>query len=126
MRLRKKARRKTTLIIAVRSPRRNTERSPTLWRHINDALNRLAKEYNIVDDQGQLFHFKNHAFRHTKGVELINNGMNLVACPEVDGTCSPEMTLRYAKILDTTMRKSWEEATKNGLFRIDPRETGKD
>jgi hypothetical protein len=32
---------------------------------------------------------------------------------------SPEMTLMYAKILDTTMRKSWEEATKQGLFRID-------
>ena len=36
---------------------------------------------------------------------------------------SPEMTLRYAKILDTTMRKSWEEATKRGLFRVD--EAGK-
>ena len=32
---------------------------------------------------------------------------------------SPEMTLRYAQILDTTMRKSWEEATKQGLFKID-------
>lgn len=29
------------------------------------------------------------------------------------------MTLTYAKILDTTMRKSWEEVTKQGLFRID-------
>ena len=28
------------------------------------------------------------------------------------------MTLHYAKILDTTMRKSWEEATKQGVFRI--------
>ncbi|WP_426444328.1 recombinase XerD [Brevibacillus laterosporus] len=32
---------------------------------------------------------------------------------------SPEMTLKYTKVLDTTMRKSWEEATKQGIFRID-------
>lgn len=85
---------------------------------IRDALNRLAKKHKIVDDQGKIFHFGNHAFRHTKAVELINNGMNLVHVQKWMAHASPEMTLRYAKILDTTMRKSWEEATKNGIFRI--------
>jgi integrase len=93
---------------------------PPLGSQIRKALNRLAKAYNIVDDQGQLFYFKNHSFRHTKGVELINNGMSLVHVQKWMAHVSPEMTLRYAKILDTTMRKSWEEATRNGLFRIDP------
>jgi integrase len=90
---------------------------------IQGALNRLARKCNIVDDQGQIFHFGNHAFRHTKAVELINNGMDLVYVQKWMAHVSPEMTLRYAKLLDTTMRKSWEEATKNGLFRID--NTGK-
>jgi hypothetical protein len=31
---------------------------------------------------------------------------------------SPEMTLVYAKVLDTTLRKSWEQAVKNGIFRM--------
>lgn len=93
---------------------------PPKGRLIQESLNRLAKKCNIIDDQGQLFHFGNHAFRHTKGVELINNGMNLVHVQKWMAHASPEMTLRYAKILDTTMRKSWEEATKNGLFRIGP------
>jgi integrase len=93
---------------------------PPEGEQIKYALNRLAKECNIVDDQGQLFHFKNHAFRHTKGVELINNGMNILHVMKWMAHASPEMTLRYAHILDTTMRKSWEDATKNGLFRIDP------
>lgn len=31
---------------------------------------------------------------------------------------SPEMTLVYAKVLDTTLRKSWEQAVQSGLFRI--------
>ena len=92
---------------------------PPQAMYVQRALNRLAKKYYIIDDQGQIFHFKNHAFRHAKAVELINNGMNLVHVQKWMAHVSPEMTLRYAKILDTTMRKSWEEATKNGLFKID-------
>ncbi|EGD50614.1 integrase family protein [Thermoanaerobacter ethanolicus JW 200] len=90
---------------------------------IQQALNRLSKNQNITDDQGNVFHFGNHAFRHTKGVELINNGMNILHVQKWMAHASPEMTLCYAKILDTTMRKSWEEATKQGLFKID--ESGK-
>lgn len=90
---------------------------------IQSALNQLAIKQHIVDDQDNIFHFGNHAFRHTKGVELINNGMNLLHVQKWMAHVSPEMTLVYAQILDTTMRKSWEEATKQGLFKID--ESGK-
>jgi hypothetical protein len=86
-------------------------------------LNRLAQTRNIVDDQGIVFHFKNHAFRHTKGVELINNGMNILHVQKWLAHASPEMTLTYARILDTTMRKAWEEMVINGVFRLDS--TGK-
>ncbi len=82
---------------------------------IAHALNSLAKKRNIADDEGRCFHFGNHAFRHTKAVELINNGMNLLHVQKWMAHASPEMTLRYA----TSMRKSWEEAAKQGLFRID-------
>ncbi|MDO0825381.1 tyrosine-type recombinase/integrase [Desulfosporosinus nitroreducens] len=87
---------------------------------VQRALNQLAQDRKIVNDQGKIFHFGNHAFRHTKGVELINNGMSLLHVQKWMAHATPEMTLVYAKILDTTMRKSWEEATKQGLFRIDP------
>jgi len=90
---------------------------------IQQALNRLAQKKYIVDDKNNIFHFGNHAFRHTKGVELINNGMNLLHVQKWMAHVSPEMTLRYARILDTAMRNSWEEAVKQGLFKID--ETGK-
>lgn len=94
-------------------------KSPTN-KQIGDALNRLAQEYNIADDQGTVHHFTVHSFRHTKGVELINNGMSLVHVQKWMAHMSPEMTLVYAKVLDTTLRKSWEQAVKNGLFRITP------
>lgn len=87
-------------------------------QRISEALNKLAQKYAIVDDQGNLYHFKLHAFRHTKGVELINHGMSLVHVQKWMAHMSPEMTLVYAKVLDTTLRKSWEQAVKNGLFRI--------
>ncbi|BAH06663.1 tyrosine-type recombinase/integrase [Clostridium kluyveri] len=93
--------------------------NPPEARCVSDYLNRLAIEKNIIDDDGNIFHFKNHAFRHTKAIELINNGMSLLHVQKWMAHASPEMTLTYAKILDTTMRKSWEEVTKQGLFRID-------
>jgi hypothetical protein len=82
-----------------------------------------VKESQIVDLQGQVFHFGNHAFRHAKAVELINNGMSLVHVQKWMTHYSPEMTLRYARLLDTTMREEWERVTQQGPFRFDA--TGK-
>jgi integrase len=92
---------------------------PPKGETISRALNRLAKRYKIVDRQEQLFHFGNHAFRHTKAVELINNGMSLVHVQKWLAHYSPEMTLRYARILDATMREEWERVARQGLFRFD-------
>ncbi len=92
---------------------------PYNYYDIRRSLKRFTEEQNIVDDSGTPFFIKNHAFRHTKGVELLNNGMNILHVQKWMAHASPEMTLQYAKILDTTMRKSWEEATKQGIFRID-------
>lgn len=88
-------------------------------RAVREALNRLAKERNIVDKEGNIYHFGNHAFRHTKAVELINSGMNLLHVQKWLAHLTPVMTLHYAKVLDETLRKSWEEITKKGLFRLD-------
>lgn len=92
---------------------------PYSSENIQDALNRFAKKFKIIDENGNIFRFKTHAFRHTKAVELINNGMNLLHVQKWMAHLTPVMTLHYAKILDQTMRKSWEEATKDGLFKLD-------
>lgn len=85
---------------------------------IAGSLNRLAAEKQIVDSNGEIFHFRNHAFRHTKAVELINNGMSLLLVQKWLAHASANMTQTYAKILDSTMRKSWEEISKAGVFRL--------
>ncbi|MFA9377024.1 MAG: tyrosine-type recombinase/integrase [Lachnotalea sp.] len=90
---------------------------------VRDVLNSNAPKFNITDDSGEIFHFKNHAFRHTKGVELINGGMNILHVPKWLAHVSPEMTMRYAKILDETMRKSWEKVMQEGVFKLQPEGT---
>lgn len=91
---------------------------PPSSRTISRVFNKLAVDRKIVDEEGTIFHFKNHAFRHTKAVELINNGMNLLHVQKWLGHDTPEMTLKYAQLLDSTIRKSWEQVMKSGLFRM--------
>jgi len=105
-------------LLFVRFEERRQGRPPK-GQSISTALNQLAKRHHIVDQQEQIFHFGNHAFRHTKAVELINNGMSLVHVQKWLAHYSPEMTLRYARILDATMREEWERVARQGLFRFD-------
>ncbi len=84
---------------------------------VREALNRLAQRCQIHNEQGEIFHFKLHAFRHTKAVELLNNGMSLVLVPQWMAHASLEMTLIYARILDETMRKAWEKTVELGIVQ---------
>jgi integrase len=67
---------------------------------VYSALATLVTNCHIRDEQGELFHFRLHAFRHTKGIELVNNGMSLLMVQQWMAHASPEMTIIYAKILD--------------------------
>ncbi|MBT2681807.1 tyrosine-type recombinase/integrase [Bacillus sp. ISL-35] len=82
-------------------------------------LNELAKLKNITDENGDLFHFKTHQFRHTYAVKMINNGVDIITLQDLLAHASPEMTMRYAKLLDNTKRKVFEEALRQGVFSFD-------
>lgn len=82
-------------------------------------LKKLAKEKNIRDENGDLFHFKTHQFRHTYAVKMLNSGVDIFTVQELLAHASPEMTLLYAKLLDNTKRKAFEEAVKQGVFSFD-------
>lgn len=83
---------------------------------IQTQLNILAKQKNIVDENGKLFHFKTHQFRHTYAVIMLNGGADILTVQELLAHASPEMTLRYAKLLDGTKRKSFESIVNKGGF----------
>jgi integrase len=101
------------------APTRKRKGRPPLSQKIQGALNRLATACEITDENGTIFHFKNHAFRHTKAVELINAGMSLLHVQKWLAHLTPEMTLVYARLFDSTRRKEWEQAFAKGAVRID-------
>jgi integrase len=107
------------LFLAPSGPRRK-QGKPMTSAAINEAFQRLACQYEIKGENGKLFHFHTHAFRHSKAVELLNNGMSLVMVQQWMAHASPEMTLIYAKILDDTMHKQWEQTMKQGAVYMGP------
>ena len=102
----------------MRTSQRFLQRNPLGERGVREALDHLTQKYQIRDERGELFRFGLHAFRHTKGVELLNNGMSLILVQQWMAHASPEMTLVYAKILDETMRIQWEKAVQHGVVQF--------
>ncbi|MQH59290.1 transposase, partial [Escherichia coli] len=70
-------------------------------------LNELAYEEKITDSNGEIFRFHAHAFRHTVGTRMINNGVPQHIVQKFLGHESPEMTARYAHIFDETLKKKF-------------------
>ncbi|HDR7001344.1 TPA: tyrosine-type recombinase/integrase [Bacillus cereus] len=82
-------------------------------------LNNLAIKKNIRDEIGNIFHFKTHQFRHTYAVKMLNGGADILTVQELLAHASPEMTMRYARLLDDTKRKAFEKVVKQGVFSFD-------
>ncbi|MCI1625220.1 MAG: tyrosine-type recombinase/integrase, partial [Clostridium beijerinckii] len=61
----------------------------------------------------------NHAFRHTYAIKMLNGGADILTVQELLAHASPEMTMRYAKLLDYTKRKVFDKAVKEGIFSFD-------
>jgi integrase len=110
---------KDYLFPAICGPARKKGR-PMSTRGVNRAFQELAQKYSITGEDGKIFHLHTHAFRHTKAVELLNNGMSLVMVQQWMAHASPQMTLVYAKILDDTMHKQWEQTVKQGAVCMGP------
>ena len=55
-------------------------------------------------------HVTPHALRHTYAPALVNAGVSLQALMALLGHVSAEMSLRYARLFDTTVRAEYERA----------------
>jgi hypothetical protein len=76
-------------------------------RNVHNVLNDLAKEKNIRDENGKIWHFSAHQFRHTVGTRMINSGVSQPIVQRFLGHESPEMTSRYAYIHDRTLKDAF-------------------
>lgn len=93
--------------------------SPFLSAWTQKILNEFAVVKNITDESGKVFHFKNHQFRHTYAIKMLNGGADILTVQELLAHASPEMTMRYARLLDDTKRKEFEKVVKQGVFSFD-------
>jgi integrase/recombinase XerD len=77
-------------------------------------LNEVAEKVPILDPNGLVYRFKPHAFRHTVGSQMINNGMGIADVMAYLGHMSPEMTLRYAEIDDDNLKQKFKALVLSG------------
>ena len=105
------------LIFAVlEGHRRGKTYSP---KALTEQIRLYVHRNNIVDEDGNLASIKNHAFRHTFSVKMINNGADILTVMELLAHASPKMTMRYARLLDSTKRKAFDNAVSQGVFTFE-------
>lgn len=81
-------------------------------RPVHTMLNKFSKENNIVDDNGCLWNFHFHQFRHTAATRMINAEVPQHIVQRFLGHESPEMTARYATVHDATLKKEFKKFKK--------------
>jgi integrase len=80
----------------------------------SEQLNILAQQAPILGEDGQVYHFTPHRFRHTVGTQMLNGGMGIADVMTYLDHMSPEMTLRYARISDETLKHKFKALVLSG------------
>ena len=75
-------------------------------------LNEWACAKQIRDQSGNLYHFQSHQFRHTVGMQLINEDVPLDVISRLFGHGSLSMTQRYAQKRAAKLRAELERAAR--------------
>jgi integrase len=84
-------------------------RRPTGYR-LRQALKRAVVAAGLHGPDGAPLRVTPHQLRHTFGTALVNGGISLPALMALLGHVTPEMTLRYAKLANPTIRASYQAA----------------
>jgi len=92
-------------------PRRNANGrglQPMSYSFVHSTLRRWAATLGLRDEHGEPVGLSPHAFRHTYATGLINNDVDLFSVQSLLDHDSPEMTWRYARLSNQTLRRKWE------------------
>lgn len=79
----------------------------------------LIDRKGILDGDGNPYHFKAHALRHTRALEYTEQGMPIGIIQQVLGHCSLQMTLHYAKVSENMLYKKWKETEKLNRLHLE-------
>ncbi len=83
------------------------------------AVQELIDRKGILDGDGNPYHFKTHALRHTRALEYTEQGMPIGIIQQVLGHCSLQMTLHYARVSENMLYRKWKETEKLNLLHLD-------
>lgn len=72
--------------------------------------NAVRDELDRAADSAGLGHTTPHQLRHTYATALVNAGVSLQSLMALLGHVSAEMSLRYGRLFDTTIRQEYERA----------------
>ena len=114
-------------IVATRSPGRLLTHPHTgrpadfLFTHHGRRLSQTAlrRELARIGKATGIGHVTPHALRHTYATALVNAGVSLQALMALLGHVSATMSLRYARLFDSTVRAEYERALELAKSRID-------
>ena len=84
-------------------------KQPMGYTFIFTTLRRWAEALDLRDEHGEPFRPTPHAFRHTYATGLVNNDVDLFSVQSLLDHDSPEMTWRYARLSNETLRRKWEQ-----------------
>lgn len=79
---------------------------------VTSRMNAWQEAIGLRDEHGRPFRFTAHQLRHTYGTRLINADVPQEVVRRLLDHDSPEMTARYARLNDQTIRRHWERARK--------------
>jgi integrase len=83
------------------------------------AVQELIDRKGILDGDGNPYHFKAHALRHTRALEYTEQGMPIGIIQQILGHCSLQMTLHYAKVSENMLYRKWKETEKLNLLHLE-------
>lgn len=83
------------------------------------AVQELIDRKGILDGDGNAYHFKAHALRHTRALEYTEQGMPIGIIQQILGHCSLQMTLHYAKVSENMLYRKWKETEKLNLLHLE-------
>lgn len=84
------------------------------------SVDTLRDELAAVAEQAGIGNATPHQLRHTYATALVNSGVSLQALMALLGHVSAEMSLRYGKLFDATVRADYEKALTLAKSRLGP------
>ena len=84
------------------------------------SVDTLRDELATVAEQAGIGNATPHQLRHTYATALVNSGVSLQALMALLGHVSAEMSLRYGRLFDTTVRADYEKALTLAKSRLGP------